>query len=112
MVDATKNTGTEQIGTTTNTGMDQDLTPVKMLFPATSDTFREIREAIFSNINDPQVDAKKQRTAVDALLQQLQTAIDEENSNKTQEINELKDIMAHSEQLLAKMIKSGKSQSL
>ena len=93
MVDS-KNTVTEQIVTTTPTGMDQNSTAVKMLFPATSDTFREIREAIFSNINDPQVDAKKQRAAVDALLQQLQTAIDEENSKKTQEINELKDIVA------------------
>ena len=65
-----------------------------MLFPATSDTFREIREDILDKINDPQVNAKKQRAAVDALLQQLQTAIDEENSKKTQEINELKDIVA------------------
>ena len=69
MVDSTKKTVTEQIDTTTPTGMDQDPTPVKMLFPATSDTFREIREAIFDNINDPQVNAKKQRAAVDALLQ-------------------------------------------
>ena len=94
MVDSTKNTVTEQIVTTTPTGMDQNSTPVEMLFPATSDTFREIRDAILDQINDPQVNTKKQRAAVDALLQQLQTAIDEENSKKTQEINELKDIMA------------------
>ena len=68
MVDSTFNDITENIDTTTPTGMDQDPTPVKMLFPATSDTFREIREAIFDNINDPQVNAKKQRAAVDALL--------------------------------------------
>ena len=68
MVDSTKKTVTEQIDNTP-TRMNQDPTPVKMLFPATSDTFREIREAIFDNINDPQVNAKKQRAAVDALLQ-------------------------------------------
>ena len=98
MVESTKKTDTEQIDTPIPTGMDENPTPVRMLFPATSDTFREIREAIFGNINDPQVNAKKQRAAVDALLQQLQTAIDEENSKKTLEINEIKDIMAASEQ--------------
>ena len=68
MVESTKKTVTEMKTTTTLTGMDQDPAPVKMLFPATSDTFREIREAIFDNINDPQVNAKKQRAAVDALV--------------------------------------------
>ena len=45
-------------------------------------------------------------------MQQLQTAIDEENSKKTLEINEIKDIMASQQQALAQLIKSGKSQSL
>jgi hypothetical protein len=48
--------------------MDENPTPVNMLFPATSDTFREIREAIFDKNNDPQVNSKKQRAAVDELL--------------------------------------------
>ena len=82
MVDSTKNTVTEQIVTTTPTDMDQNPTPVNMLYPATSDTFKDIREAIFGSINDPQVNAKEQRDSVEALLRQLQTAIDDENSEK------------------------------
>ena len=76
MVDSTFNAITDNIDTT---DMDQNPTPVKMLFPATSDTFREIREAIFSNINDPKANAQEQRDAVEALLRQLQTAVDDEN---------------------------------
>ena len=66
--------------------------------------FREIQQAILNNMNDPQVSAKHQRAAVDALLQQLQSAIDKENSGKFKEVRETKDILAAQEQLLAKMI--------
>jgi hypothetical protein len=80
MVDSSFNAITDNIDTTAPTDMDQNPTPVKMLFPATSDTFREIREAIFGNINDPKGNAKEQRDAVEALLRQLQTAVEDENS--------------------------------
>ena len=53
MVDSTKNIVTEQIVTTAPSGTDQNPTNVRMLFLATSDTFREIREAILDKINDP-----------------------------------------------------------
>ena len=68
MVDSTKNTVTEQIVTTTPTGMDQNPTAVKMLFPATSDTFREIREAILGEVDNPKANAKQSRDTFDALL--------------------------------------------
>ena len=81
MVDSTKKTVTEQIDTTTPT-MDLDLTTKKMV-DATIDNFREIQQAIFddlslhlSKVNDPQVNAKLAKDAVDVLLQQLQTVID------------------------------------
>ena len=57
MVESTKKTDTVQIDTPTPTGLDENPTPGRMLFPATSETFREIREAIFDNINDPQINA-------------------------------------------------------
>ena len=63
-------------------------------------------------MNDPQVSAKQKRAIVDALLQQLQSAIEKENSGKVSEVNEMKDILDTQEQLLAQMIKSGKPQSM
>jgi len=68
MVDPTKDTVTEHIAATP-TGPDQNPPTVNMLFPATIDTFREIREAILGDINNPQINAKKQRADIDALLQ-------------------------------------------
>ena len=97
MVKSTKKTVTEQIVTTTPTDMDQNPTPVKMLFPATSDTFREIRETILDSIKDPQANANEQRAAVDELLQQLQKAIDERNYSKTQQVMKMKIMLAGSE---------------
>ena len=52
---------------------------------------------------------KLAKDAVDVLLQQLQTVIDEQNSGKAKEIMEMKDMMAILEQQLAQLIKSGKS---
>ena len=93
-------------------------TDIDKLPQITIDTFREIQLAILdnlstdaSNVNDPKVSAKQQRVVVDALLQQLQSAIDKENSGKVQEVHEMKDMLATQEQHLAQMIKSNKPQS-
>ena len=85
MVDSNKDTVTKHIATTP-TGPDQNPPPVNMLFPATIDTFREIRDAILGDINNPQVNAKKQSADIDALLQQLQSVIDWDNSRRVKEI--------------------------
>ena len=63
-------------------------------------------------MSHPQANAKQARDAVDALLQQIKAAIDEENSEKANEVTEMKDILAMQEQSLAQMIKSGKSQGV
>jgi hypothetical protein len=46
-------------------------------------------------VNDPQVNAKLAKDAVDMLLKQLQTVIDEQNSEKAKEIAEMKDMLAN-----------------
>ena len=50
--------------------------------------------------NSPQEHDKAQRGTVDALLQQLQSAIDDINSGKAQEIKEMQDSLAIQEQQL------------
>ena len=50
MVDSTKKTVTEQIDTTTPTGMNFDLTTKKMVH-ATIDNFRDIQQAIFDDLS-------------------------------------------------------------
>jgi hypothetical protein len=42
-------------------------------------TFKDIQKAILDGVNDPQIIVKDQKDAVNALLKQLQQAIDEEN---------------------------------
>ena len=111
MVDSTKETVTKHIATTP-TGPDQNPPPVNMLFPATIDTFREIREAILGEIDNPQVNAKKQGAAIDALLQYLQSVIDKDNSRRVQEVADMKTMLATQEQYLAQMIQAGKSQNM
>jgi len=105
MVDSTKDPVTEQIVTTTH--LDKNLTTDRML-ETTIANFRYIQEAILaelsinvSKVNDPQVNAKQQRAAVDALLQQLQSAIDKANARKVQEVLDMKDMLATQEQQLA-----------
>jgi hypothetical protein len=68
---------------------------------ATIDNFRDIQQAIFddlslhlSKVNDPQLNTKLAKDAVETLLQQLKTAINEQNSGKAKEIMEMKDMMA------------------
>ena len=53
-----------------------------------------------SRVDNPQEHSKAQRGNVDALLQQLQSAIDEINSEKAQEIKEMQDSLAIQEQQL------------
>jgi hypothetical protein len=60
----------------------------------TIQTFKVIQNDILDNIKQPQVDVREQRNAVETLLRQLQTAVDEENEEKTREINEMKEDMA------------------
>ena len=75
MVDSTKKTVTEQIDTTTPTGMNLDLTTKKMVH-AMIDNFINNQQAIsddlslhLSKVKDPKVNAKLAKDAVDTLLQ-------------------------------------------
>ena len=70
-------------------------------------TIKELHEVILtefslylSRVDNPKEHAKAQRGTVDALLQQLQSAIDEINSGKAQEIKEMQDSLAILEQQL------------
>ena len=56
-----------------------------------NENFKDIQKAILDEVNDPRLNAKGQRDVVDAMLQQLKQAIDEENSGKILEIQERKD---------------------
>jgi hypothetical protein len=44
----------------------------------TIQTFKDIQNDILDNIKQPHVDVREQRNAVETLLRQLQTAVDEE----------------------------------
>ena len=54
-------------------------------------------------IKNPHINAKEQRDLIDALLQQLQSEIDDLNAKKTQEVDEMRDMLATYEQNLALM---------
>ncbi len=54
-------------------------------------------------IKNPHINAKEQRDLIDALLQQLQSEIDDFNAKKTQEVDEMRDMLATYEQNLAQM---------
>ena len=90
MVDSTKGAVNEQLNTM-NLGINPKPTS---MFQTVIANFREIQQAILDEVGNPQVNAKEQRDAVDVLLQQLQCAVDEENSGKAQEIKEIKDMVA------------------
>jgi hypothetical protein len=109
MVEPNKNALPEQINTAT-TDLDINARPTSKIQTVIANV-REMEKAILDGINPSQLDAKQQRDAVDVLLKQLQTAVEEENSGKTQEIKEINDSIATQEQELAKMVKSGKNQS-
>jgi chromosome segregation ATPase len=109
MVEPHKNAPTEQINTAA-TDLDINARPTSKIQTVIANV-REMEKAILDGINPSQVDAKQQRDAVDELLQHLQTAVEEENSGKAQEIKEINDSIATLEQELAKMLKSGKNQS-
>ncbi len=57
--------------------------------------------------NDRQDNVQGHDDTVNALMQRLQSAIEDENDQKAQEISEMKGMMANSEQTLAQMIKFG-----
>jgi hypothetical protein len=92
MVEPNKNALPEQINTAT-TDLDINARPTSKIQTAIAKV-RETEKAILDGINPSQLDAKQQRDAFDELLQRLQTAVEEENSRKTQEIKEINDMIA------------------
>ena len=89
MVDLTKKAVTEQIVTNAPTGLDKDLV-ADLMFKTTIATFRKKQQAIINDlalnptdVKNAEVNASIAKDAVDSLLQQLRTAIDEQNKKKT-----------------------------
>ncbi len=80
MVEPNKNAPTEQINTAT-TDLDINARPTSKIQTAIANV-RDMEKAILDGINPSQLDTKQQRDAVDELLQRLQTAVEEENSEK------------------------------
>ena len=74
MVDSTKTTVTEQIGTTPSE-MDNNLT-TDPIVKETIKNFKEIQQSILEDIKNPQITANAYEANIDALLHQLRTAID------------------------------------
>ena len=116
MVDSKKSV-TEQIDTTLAAKDQKSTTDSKL--QAEIKGFKELQQAILddisrqsSNLSHPQANAKQARDAVDALLQQIKAAIDEENFEKAKEVTDMKGILATQEQSLAQIFKSGKSQAM
>ena len=92
MVEPNKITPTEQINSAT-TDLDIEARPTSKIQTVIANV-REMEKAILDGVNHSQLDAKQQRDAFDELLQRLQTAVEEENSRKTQEIKEINDMIA------------------
>ena len=117
MVDSSKDTLKAKTGTPTPTGFDMDSATISEMtarFVSLVESHKAL-QAEHSRCNNQvnnQPLANDRSTAIDALLQQLQSAIDDENSRKMLEVNEWKDMLTTLEQQLAQMIKSGKSQSM
>ncbi len=72
------------------------------------ENFKDIQKAILDGVNDPRLNDKGRRDVVDAMLQQLKQAIDDENSGKILEIQERKDQQLQLEQVL----KTAKTKSM
>ena len=102
MVDSSKNSAKKQTPTPTSL----DMSSIKISESKTKvASFVELQQALLaehslkqSKVNNPQLNAKEQKDTVDALIQQLKSAINEENSRKAQEIQEMKDMLANQEQ--------------
>jgi polyhydroxyalkanoate synthesis regulator phasin len=114
MVDSTKKAVTEQIDTTVPTGLGKDL-DADLMFQTTITNFREMSQAIINDlalnptdVKNAEVNARLAKDAIDSLLQQLRTAIDEQNKKKTEEIMEIKE----EEQSLEQIMKSSKAKSM
>jgi hypothetical protein len=85
MVDSTKKAVTEQIVTTGPTGLDKDLV-ADLMFQTTIANFRKMYQAVIddlalnpTDVKNAEVNARHAKDAVDSLLHQLRTAIDEQN---------------------------------
>ncbi len=118
MVDSTKDTPKDKTVTPTPSGFDMDSTTVAEITSKVA-SLVELHQALLSKhsdnlskVKDPQANDDDRRVAIDALLQQLQSAIDKENSRTFLEVKDMKEMLANLELQLAKMIQSGKSQSM
>jgi hypothetical protein len=117
MVDSSKEILKEKTVTPTPTGFDMDSATIsemtaKFVSLVESHKALQAEHSRCNNQVNKHLQANNGRAAIDALLQQLQSAIDEENSRKLLEVNEWKDMLTTLEQQLSQMIKSGKSQSM
>ena len=113
MVDTSNDASKQHIGSSDPTGLDAD--------PATArpTNFKMLQEALLNEYslnvnkaNDCQDNAQGQSDTVDALLQRLQSAINDENDLKAQEVSDMKEMLVTYEQSLAKMIKFGKDKDM
>ena len=100
MVDPTREIVKKQIVGPYLSGLDNCPTTASMVQPTIA-AIKELHGAILteyslylSRVDNPQEHAKAQRGTVDALLLKLQAAINDMNSDKTQEIKELQDSLA------------------
>ena len=78
MVEPNKNVVKDEIVTAINNGLGSD-TSLTSKLQTVAATFKDIQKVILDGVNDPQIIVKDQKDAVEALLKQLQQAIDEEN---------------------------------
>ena len=108
MVDPSKDAAKKKIDTTSPTGLEAD--PIT----AKPTNFKMLQEALLneyalnvSKANDRQNNVQGQSDTVDALLQRLQSAINDENTLKAQEILKMKDLLARQEQSLAEFTTLG-----
>ncbi len=100
MVDSTRNIVKQQIVTAYVSGLDQCPTTASMVEPTIAH-IRQLKEVILtdyslylSRMKNPQEDSKERKDALDALLMQLQEAIDAKNTDKVLEIERLKAFLA------------------
>jgi hypothetical protein len=96
MVDPTKNVVNEHIGSFSHADPDADSTAAKLT------DFKKIQEAILKgqDLNVSLADSRQDKASglndtVYALLQRLQTTINDKHSGKTQEILKIKDLLAN-----------------
>ncbi len=113
MVEPSEDVGQENIGSFNRTDPDADQTATKL-----TDS-KMLKEAILNehylNVNkadDRQDKAQNQSDTVDALLQRLQAAINDENTQQAQKVEEMRGMLATKEQSLAQKKSLGVPQSV